>query len=226
MWNPACPPAGLLAAGGKAAPAPSARGIGVGRELRPGTWTTDPADSAVSLASRTLRRWSNPGRQYPMGVIHLDELPPVGVICFRQPSGRPVLSVALAPAGVAPGAADLDAMRRGPDTVDVIGPWWWTLRSESLEILPTGTWRIMATLTAYRSHGLVELRLEVDREAIRRDQLVLRGRGLLDRRAFAMGKRAWSLGSKAQLDLALRATPVGPAAALNCMKDVHLLLPG
>jgi hypothetical protein len=61
--------------------------------------------------------------------------------------------------------------------VDVRRHRWWTLRSESLEILPTDAWRIMAILTAAGTPGMVELHLEVDREASRPDWLVLRGRG-------------------------------------------------
>ena len=48
----------------------------------------------------------------------------------------------------------------------------------------------MATLTAHGTHGLVELCLEVDSEQSRPGWLVLRGLGLLDRRALATGKRA------------------------------------
>jgi hypothetical protein len=43
----------------------------------------------------------------------------------------------------------------------------------------------MATLTTHRALGLVELRLAVDPEHSRGDWLVLRGRGVLDGRAFA-----------------------------------------
>jgi polyisoprenoid-binding protein YceI len=143
-----------------------------------------------------------------LGVIHLDELPSVGVIRFQQPSGLPVLTMALDPASVETGDADLDAMLRGPDVVDVMGPRWWTLHSESLEVLPNGTWRVMATLTATGTAGLVELHLEVDTLASRRDWLVMRGRGVLDRRTFGIGKRAWSFGPKIQLDLAVHATRV------------------
>jgi hypothetical protein len=156
-----------------------------------------------------------------LGVIHLDDLPPIGVIRFQHPSGLPVLTMALGPASVETGAADLDAMGGGPDG---LGHRWWTLRSESLEILPSGTWRVMANLTARGTAGLVELRLEVDPKASARDVkhlpgrpktdwLVLRGRGLLDRRAFGIGKRAWIFDPRIQLDLALHATRVEPAPA-------------
>ena len=84
------------------------------------------------------------GRLHCFGVIHLDELPPVGVRQFEQPSGLPVLTIALDPASVETQAAD-----------DVLRHRWWTLRSESLEILPTGAWRVMATLTADGSSGLL-----------------------------------------------------------------------
>jgi hypothetical protein len=50
-----------------------------------GTWTIDPADSAGSAAWRTLRRWTSTGRRHCVRVIHLDALPPVGVIRFQQP---------------------------------------------------------------------------------------------------------------------------------------------
>jgi hypothetical protein len=49
-----------------------------------------------------------------------------------------------------------------PHGYDVIRHRWWTLRSESLEIMPTGAWRVMATLTAGGTEGLVELRFEID----------------------------------------------------------------
>jgi hypothetical protein len=60
------------------------------------------------------------GRRRCLGVIHLDALPPVGDIRFQQPSGLPVLTMALAPASLEPGAADRQR--------------WWTLHSRSLEI--------------------------------------------------------------------------------------------
>jgi polyisoprenoid-binding protein YceI len=104
--------------------------------------------------------------------------------------------MALDPASVETGDADLDAMLRGPDVVDVMGPRWWTLHSESLEVLPNGTWRVMATLTAKGTAGLVELHLEVDTLASRRDWLVMRGRGVLDRRTFGIGRRAWIFGPR------------------------------
>ena len=55
-----------------------------------GTWTIDPADSTVSVAWPKLRLWTITGRLQGMGVIHLDGLPPIGVVRFQQPSGRPV----------------------------------------------------------------------------------------------------------------------------------------
>jgi quercetin dioxygenase-like cupin family protein len=99
-----------------------------------GTWTIDPSDSGVSFAWRTPRRGVVTGRLHCWGVVHLDDLPPVGVIQFEQPSGLPVLTMALDPASV--------------ELTDVMGHRWWTLRSESLEVLAAGTWRVMATLIA------------------------------------------------------------------------------
>jgi polyisoprenoid-binding protein YceI len=173
-----------------------------------GTWTIDPADSSVAFAWRKLRLWTITGRRHCLGVIHLDELPPVGVIRFQQPSGLPVLTMALDPASLETHDADLSTMLRGPDVVDVLRHRWWTLHSESLEILPTGAWRVMATLTANGTEGLVGLRLEVDPEASGQDGLVLRGRGVLDRRAFGMGKRASIFNPTIQLDLLVRARRV------------------
>jgi polyisoprenoid-binding protein YceI len=169
------------------------------------TWTIDPADSSVSLAWRKLRLWTVTGRLHCLGVIHVDGLPPVGVIRFEQPSGLPVLTMALEPASVETGDADSAAMLRGTDVFDGLGHRWWTLRSESLEVLPTGTWRVMATLTARGTTGLIELHFEIDPEASGPEWLVLRGRGLLDRRAFDIGKWAFVFDSKIQLDLTLHA---------------------
>jgi polyisoprenoid-binding protein YceI len=111
----------------------------------------------------------------------------------------------LDPASVETGDADLDAMLCGPDYFDAVRHRWWTLRSESLEVLPGGTWRVMATLTARGTAALVELHLEVDPGASGPDALVLRGRGVLDRRAFGIGRQAWSFDPQIQLDLAVRA---------------------
>jgi polyisoprenoid-binding protein YceI len=173
-----------------------------------GTWTIDPANSSVTLARRRLRLWTTTGRLHSLGLVHLDELPPPGVIRFEQPSGRPVLTMALEPASVETDA-DLAAMLGGPDVSDTLRHRWWTLRSESLQVLPTGTWRVMATLTANGTPGLVELHLEVDPEVSSADWLVLRGRGLLDRRAFGSGSPASTLNPKVRLDLAVRARRVG-----------------
>lgn len=162
---------------------------------QPGTWTIDPAASVVSFAWRRLRLWTVTGRRQCLGVIHLDELPPVGVIRFRQPSGLPVLTMASGPASLETGAAD----RRQR---------WWMLHSHSLEILPSGAWRVMATLTTHRTPGLVELRLEADPKASGRDRLVLRGRGVLDRQAFTTGKRASSLDPTIRLELTVHARRV------------------
>src|SRR3546814_9757235 len=63
------------------------------------------------------------------------------------------------------------------------------------------------------------LSLEVDPKASRRHVLVLRGRGVLDRRALGLGRRAWGLGPKIQLGLALHATPVNPMPAPSATKE-------
>jgi polyisoprenoid-binding protein YceI len=170
-----------------------------------GTWIIDPADSTVSVAWPKLRLWTITGRLRGMGVIQLDGLPPAGVVRFQQPSGLPVLTMTLDPASVETGDADLDAKLRGPDYFDAVRHRWWTLRSESLEVLPTGTWRVMATLTARGTTALVELRFAVIPEASGPDGLVLRGRGVLERRAFGIGKQPWSFDPQIQLDLAVRA---------------------
>jgi polyisoprenoid-binding protein YceI len=170
-----------------------------------GTWTIDPANSTVAFAWRKLRLWTITGRLHGLGVIHLDELPPVGVVRFQQPSGLPVLTMTLDPASVETQHADLDAKLHSPDSFDAVRHRWWTLRSESLEVLPTGTWRVMATLTARGTAALVELRFAVIPGASGPDGLVLRGRGVLERRAFGIGKQAWSFDPQFQLDLAVRA---------------------
>jgi polyisoprenoid-binding protein YceI len=170
-----------------------------------GTWTIDPGDSTVTFAWPKLRLWTITSQLHGLGVIHLDELPPVGVVRFQQPSGLPVLTMTLDPASIDTHDADRDAMLRGPDDFDAVRHRWWTLRSESLEILPTGTWRVMATLTARGTTALVELHLEVDPGVSGPDTLVLRGRGVLERRAFGIGKQAWSFGPQIQLELAVRA---------------------
>jgi hypothetical protein len=157
-----------------------------------GTWTIDPATSTGSLARRTLGLWTVTGRWHCVGVIHLDALPPVGDICFRQPSGLPVLTMALAPAGLEPGDADRQQQ-------------WWRLHSQSLEILAGGVWRVMATLTTHQTQGLVELCLAVDPGHSRRDRLVLRGRGVLERRFFPTSKPAWSFGPMPRLELTMHA---------------------
>jgi polyisoprenoid-binding protein YceI len=165
-----------------------------------GTWTIDPATSIVSYARRTLRLGTITGRLHSVGVIHLDELPPVGVIRFQQPSGLPVLTIALDPASIQTHSAEL----AGSDVGAVSKQRWWTLRSESLEILSCGIWRVMATLTANGTPGLVELHLEIEPAPGDADWLVLRGGGVLDRAAFG-GKRASILGPQVRLELAVRA---------------------
>jgi polyisoprenoid-binding protein YceI len=173
-----------------------------------GTWTIDPAVSSVSLACRKLRLWTVIGRLHCLGVVHLDDLPPVGVVRFEQPSGLPVLTMALDPASLETGDADLDAMLCGPNVSDALQHRWWTLRSESLEVLPSGTLRIMARVTARCTSGLIELHFDIDPGASRLDWLGLRGRGVLDRRAFGIGKRASIFDPKIQLDLTLHARRV------------------
>jgi polyisoprenoid-binding protein YceI len=172
-----------------------------------GTWVIDPSHSGVSLAWREHRLWTITGRLHCFGVIHLDALPPVEVIQFEQPSGLPVLTIALDPASVEPHHTDLNAMLGGPDVVGVRRPRWWTLHSQSLEVLPAGAWRVMATLTANGTRGLVELHLEVDRGPSDPDGLVLRGRGVLDRRGGTAGPVS-ALTPQIRLDLALRARRV------------------
>src|SRR4029453_16898937 len=173
------------------------------------TWTIDPADSSVTLTWRTLRLGPLTGRLHCLGVVHLDALPPVGVIRFEQPSGLPVLTIALDPASVETHDADLDARLRSSEDLDVLRHRWWTLRSDSLEILSSGAWRVMATLTANGNPGPVELRLEVAPAASSPTWLVLRGHGLLDRRALGIGRPASTFSPQTRLDLAMRARRVG-----------------
>jgi hypothetical protein len=173
-----------------------------------GTWTIDPSDSSVSLAWRRLRHWSTTGRWHCLGVIHLDDLPPVGVIRFQQPSGLPVLTMALDPAGAETPTGDLTTMLGGPEIVAGGRDRWWTLRSESLEFLPSGAWRVMVTLTANGTASLVELRLAVDPQASSPDWLVLNGQGLLDRRGFGIARSASTFRSQIRLELAVRARRV------------------
>jgi polyisoprenoid-binding protein YceI len=176
-----------------------------------GSWTIDPAHSSVSLTWSRLRRATITGRLPCLGVIHLDDLPPVGVIRFEQPSGLPVLTMALDPASIETDDADLDARLRSPEVFDVQRHRWGTLRSESLEILPTGIWRVMTTLTTNGTQGLLELHLEVDPKASGAGWLVLRGHGVLDRHAFGIGGPAPTFSPQLRLDLSVRARRVqGP----------------
>jgi polyisoprenoid-binding protein YceI len=174
-----------------------------------GTWTIDPAASSASFTWRNLRLWTMTGRLHCVGVVHLDAPPPVGAVQFEQPSGLPVLTMALDPASVETHDADLDSRLRSPEVFDVLRHRWWLLRSESLEILPSGAWRVMATLTANGTAGAIELRLEVDPAASSPTWLVLRGRGLLDRRALGIGRPASTCSRQIRLDLAVRARRVG-----------------
>jgi polyisoprenoid-binding protein YceI len=185
-----------------------------------GTWTIDPPDSGVALSWRKLRLRTITGRLQCLGVVHLDDLPPVGVIRFQQPSGLPVLTMALDPASVETGDADLNTLLRGPD-VDALRRRWWTLRSESLEVLAGGTLRVIATLTAQGTEGLVELRFKINAGASSRGLLVMEGRGVLDRHAFGIGKRASIFEPKVQLDLAFRARRVatGIGTQANSVTD-------
>jgi GrpB-like predicted nucleotidyltransferase (UPF0157 family)/polyisoprenoid-binding protein YceI len=173
-----------------------------------GTWTIDPAESSVSFAWPKFGLESITARLHCVGVIHLDELPPVGVVQVEQPSGLPLLTIALDPASVETDDADLDAKLRSPEGFDVLRHRWWTLRSESLEVLPTGTWRVMATLTTNGNPGLIELHLEVDPAANSADWLVLRGRGLVDQRAFGIGCPASTFPPQIPLEMAVRARRV------------------
>jgi polyisoprenoid-binding protein YceI len=155
------------------------------------------------LAWRKLRLRTVTGRLHCFGVIHLDDLPPIGVIRFQQPSGLPVLTIALDPASIQTHNGDLDAMLGGPDVVGVGRHRWWTLRSESLELLPTGAWRVMATLTANGTPGLVELRLEVDPQASGPDWLVLRGQGVLERHRTGIARPVSTFTPQIRVDLAV-----------------------
>jgi hypothetical protein len=175
------------------------------RSLPPGTWTIDPADSSVVLAWRTLGLWTTTSRLHGFGVLHLDALPPAGAISFHQASDLPVLTMALNPAS---GQRDHDV--DGTSGCDVSGHQWWTLHSHSLEVLPTGSWRVTATLTTPSGATLVELHLEVDPTAGRRDLLVLRGHGVLDRRAVDPGSPALGVGPRILLELVLHATQCSP----------------
>jgi hypothetical protein len=105
------------------------------RALPTGTWTIDPADTIISFAWRTLRLRTRTDRLHGLGIIHLDDLPPVGVIRFQQPSDPPVLTMALDPVSVEAGAVDLD-VRGGPDVSDVLESRWWTLQSEASRSCP------------------------------------------------------------------------------------------
>jgi hypothetical protein len=94
-------------------------------------------------------------------------------------------------------------MLRGPDYFDAVRHRWWTLRSDSLEVLPTGTWRVMATLTARGTTALVELRFAVLLGASGPDGLVLRG--CSSDAPSASAGRASTFDPQIQLDLAVRA---------------------
>jgi polyisoprenoid-binding protein YceI len=175
-----------------------------------GTWTIDHTRSSVALTWRRLGLGTVTGRLHGLGIVHVDDLPPAGVIRFQQPSGLPVLTMALDPASVDTGDARLDTRLCGPDAFDVTRHRWWTLRSESLEVMATGTWRVMATLTARGTSGLVELGFEV--EASDPDWLTLRGRGVLHRPALGIGKPPWVSNPQVRIALELQARRVATPA--------------
>jgi polyisoprenoid-binding protein YceI len=127
-----------------------------------GTWTIDHTHSSVALTWRTPRLGTVTGRLHGLGIVHVAVLPPVGMIRFDRPAVLPVLTMALDPASVDSGDGHLDTALCGPGAFDVTRHRWWTLRSESLELLPTGAWQIMATLTARGTTALVEPRSEVE----------------------------------------------------------------
>jgi hypothetical protein len=113
-----------------------------------GTWIIDHADSSISFAWRRLRFRTMTARRHCLGVIRLDDLPPVGAIGFRQPSGLPVLTVALDPASVDTGHVGLDAILGGADAFDVTRHRWWSAgptclrhRQAGLELGPRGSAR-------------------------------------------------------------------------------------
>ena len=176
-----------------------------------GSWMIDPSHSSVSLTWRKHRLWTITGRLHCFGIFRLDALPPVGVVQFEQPSGLPVLTMALDPASVETGDGDLDRRLRSPEVLDVQRHRWWTLRSEGLEVMPRGAWQVMVTLTINGTSSLIGLRLELDPKASSADWLVLRGHGVLDRRAFGIGSPASTFSSQIRLDLVVRARRVaGP----------------
>lgn len=171
-----------------------------------GTWTIDHTHSSVALTWRKPRLGTVTGRLHCLGIVHVAVLPPVGVVRFDRPSALPVLTMALDPASVDTGDAHLDTALCGPGAFDVTHHRWWTLHSESLELLPSGTWRIMATLTARGTTALVELRFEV--VASDPDWLVLRGRGVLDRQTLGLGNPPALRNPRVRLDLELHARRV------------------
>ena len=85
-----------------------------------GTWTINPAATSVSLAWRKVRLWTVTGRLPCLDVVHLDDVPPVGVIRVQQPSGLPVRTMALDPLSEETQDTDLDTRLRGPDVLDVM----------------------------------------------------------------------------------------------------------
>ena len=147
--------------------------------LPTGTWTIHPANSIVSVAWRTLRLWTIAGCTAWRVSLHLDELPPLGVICsshrlFQQPSGLPSYD------GV--GSSQREDPRRRPDAmlgdldvVDVMGP---VVDAPQPKPGDPAHRNLAGHGDPHRrgTAGLVELRFEVDPRSSR-DVLVLRGRG-------------------------------------------------
>jgi polyisoprenoid-binding protein YceI len=169
-----------------------------------GTWTIDPANSVISLEWREPVRTIT-GRLRGLGVIHVDELPLEGSTRFQQPSGLPVLTMTLDPASVETQDPGLNAMLRGADYFDAKRHPLWTLRSESLEISPDGTWHVVATLTIRGFSSAIGLHFDVDYEASSVDGLVMRGQGVLDRQTAGIGKHTPMLGADIHLNLAILA---------------------
>ena len=165
-----------------------------------GTWTIDPADSSVWFARRRLRLWTITGRLHSVGVIHLDELPPVGVIRFQQPSGLPVLTIALDPASI----QTQQRLLADSDVGAVSSSGGGRCAARAWRSCPAASGESWPPSPPTAPQGLVELHLEIEPVPSDPDWLVLRGGGVLDRAAFA-GKRASNLGPQIRLELAVRA---------------------
>jgi hypothetical protein len=85
-------------------------------------WYLDhqPSGHQRSLAWRKVRLWTVTGRLPCLDVVHLDDMPPVGVIRVQQPSGLPVRTMALDPLSEETQDTNLDTRLRGPDVLDVM----------------------------------------------------------------------------------------------------------